>query len=105
MPVATLTDAQSARCATSATSRCATARRRSPSSPGVDAEFRGPDIPPPALRVAAEFARAGEPLHAALVGRAAASVVREPQRWADRGPAAVRLQHLWHVLVRFGVPA
>nr|WP_318273136.1 DUF3626 domain-containing protein [Micromonospora provocatoris] len=51
----------------------------------MDAEFRGPDIPPPALRVAAEFARPGEPLHAALVGRAAASVVREPQRWADRG--------------------
>ncbi|MBU8861009.1 MULTISPECIES: DUF3626 domain-containing protein [unclassified Micromonospora] len=74
----------------------------------VDAEFRGPDIPPLALRVAAEFARPGEPLHAALVGRAAASVVREPQRWADRGPAAVTLQHLkqlWHVLVRFGVPA
>ncbi|MEW2444031.1 DUF3626 domain-containing protein [Micromonospora marina] len=74
----------------------------------VDAEFRGPEIPPLALRVAAEFARPGEPLHAALVGRAAASVVREPQRWADRGPAAVTLQHLkqlWHVLVRFGVPA
>ncbi|MFF0659360.1 DUF3626 domain-containing protein [Micromonospora tulbaghiae] len=75
---------------------------------GVDAEFRGPDIPPLAARVAAEFARPGEPLHAALVGRAAASVVREPQRWADRGPAALTLQHLkqlWHVLVRFGVPA
>ncbi|WP_349877017.1 DUF3626 domain-containing protein [Micromonospora sp. HUAS YX12] len=75
---------------------------------GVDAEFRGPDIPPLAARVAAEFAGPGEPLHAALVGRAAASVVREPQRWADRGPAALTLQHLkqlWHVLVRFGVPA
>ncbi|MGV9767395.1 DUF3626 domain-containing protein [Micromonospora tulbaghiae] len=75
---------------------------------GVDAEFRGPDIPPLAARVAAEFAGPGEPLHAALVGRAAASVVREPQRWADRGPAALTLQQLkqlWHVLVRFGVPA
>ncbi|MBQ1046778.1 MULTISPECIES: DUF3626 domain-containing protein [unclassified Micromonospora] len=74
----------------------------------VDAEFRGPDIPPLAARVHAEFARPGEPLHAALVGRAAASVVREPQRWADRGPAEVTLQHLkqlWHVLVRFGAPA
>ncbi|MET8066789.1 DUF3626 domain-containing protein [Micromonospora sp. NPDC005313] len=42
------------------------------------------------------------------MGRAAASVVREPQRWADRGPAEVTLQHLkqlWHVLVRFGAPA
>ncbi|WP_116505872.1 DUF3626 domain-containing protein [Micromonospora sp. B006] len=75
---------------------------------GVDAEFRGPDIPPLAARVHAEFARPGQPLHAELIGRAAASVVREPQRWADRGPAAVTLQHLkqlWHVLVRFGVPA
>ncbi|MFJ1539713.1 DUF3626 domain-containing protein [Micromonospora chalcea] len=74
----------------------------------VDAEFRGPDIPPLAARVHAEFARPGQPLHAELIGRAAASVVREPQRWADRGPTAVTLQHLkqlWHVLVRFGVPA
>ncbi|MEU7716307.1 DUF3626 domain-containing protein [Micromonospora chalcea] len=75
---------------------------------GVDAEFRGPDIPPLAARVHAEFARPGQPLHAELIGRAAASVVREPRRWADRGPAEVTLQHLkqlWHVLVRFGVPA
>ncbi|MEU1847635.1 DUF3626 domain-containing protein [Micromonospora sediminicola] len=74
----------------------------------VDAEFRGPDIPPLAARVHAEFARPREPLHAALVGRAAASLVREPQRWADRGPAEVTHQHLkqlWHVLVRFGRPA
>ncbi|KAB1906165.1 DUF3626 domain-containing protein [Micromonospora sp. AMSO31t] len=75
---------------------------------GVDAEFRGPAIPPLAARVHAEFARPGEPVHAALIGRAAASVVREPHRWADRGPTEVTLQHLkqlWHVLVRFGVPA
>ncbi|MGC4892741.1 DUF3626 domain-containing protein [Micromonospora sp. DT31] len=75
---------------------------------GVDAEFRGPDIPPLAARVAAEFGCPGEPVTAALVGRAAASVVREPSRWADRGPTEVTLQHLkqlWHVLVRFGAPA
>ncbi|MFI6326946.1 DUF3626 domain-containing protein [Micromonospora chersina] len=75
---------------------------------GVDAEFRGPAIPPLAARVHAEFARPGEPVHAALIGRAAASVVREPQRWADRGPTELTLQHLkqlWHVLVRFGAPA
>ncbi|GIJ41819.1 DUF3626 domain-containing protein [Micromonospora andamanensis] len=74
---------------------------------GVDAEFRGPAIPPLAARVHAEFARAGEPVHAALIGRAAVSVVTEPGRWADRGPAVETLQHLkqlWHVLVRFGVP-
>ncbi|WP_446214943.1 DUF3626 domain-containing protein [Micromonospora sp. IBHARD004] len=75
---------------------------------GIDAEFRGPAIPPLAARVHAEFARPGEPVHAALIGRAAASVVAEPGRWADRGPTEDTLQHLkqlWHVLVRFGTPA
>ncbi|MEV6815768.1 DUF3626 domain-containing protein [Micromonospora sp. NPDC051296] len=73
----------------------------------VDAEFRGPAIPPLAARVHAEFARPGEPLHAALIGRAAASVVTDPGRWVDRGPVSDTLQHLkqlWHVLVHFGTP-
>ncbi|MET7964742.1 DUF3626 domain-containing protein [Micromonospora zamorensis] len=73
----------------------------------VDAEFRGPAIPVLAARVHREFARAGDPVDAALIGRAAASAVAEPQRWADRGPIADTLQHLkqlWHVLVRFGTP-
>lgn len=75
---------------------------------GIDPEFRGPAIPPLAARVHAEFARPGEPIHAALIGRAAASLVSDPHRWADRGPVEVTLQHLkqlWHVLVRFGTPA
>ncbi|MER7475664.1 DUF3626 domain-containing protein [Micromonospora sp. NPDC000018] len=73
----------------------------------IDADFRGPAIPPLAARVHAEFARPGEAVDAALIGRAAVSVVTEPSRWADRGPAEVTLQHLkqlWHVLVRFGAP-
>ncbi|WP_245712914.1 DUF3626 domain-containing protein [Micromonospora nigra] len=73
----------------------------------VDAEFRGPDIPPLAVRVHREFGRPGAPLDAALIGLAAGSVVTEPDRWADRGPAAFTLQQLkqlWHVLVRFGTP-
>ncbi|MCW3844110.1 DUF3626 domain-containing protein [Micromonospora yasonensis] len=75
---------------------------------GIDPEFRGPAIPPLAARVHAEFARPGAPVDAALIGRAAASVVTDPQRWADRGPTEVTLQHLkqlWHVLVRYGTPA
>ncbi|MGC1211915.1 MAG: DUF3626 domain-containing protein [Micromonospora sp.] len=75
---------------------------------GIDPDFRGPAIPPLAARVQADFGRPGEPIHAALIGRAAASLAVEPQRWADRGPAEVTLQHLkqlWHVLVRFGAPA
>ncbi|MEV6693827.1 DUF3626 domain-containing protein [Micromonospora sp. NPDC051196] len=74
----------------------------------VDADFRGPAMPPLAARVHAEFARPGEPLTAALIGRAAASVVTHPARWADRGPISDTLQHLkqlWHVLVHFGAPA
>ncbi|WP_330467554.1 DUF3626 domain-containing protein [Micromonospora zamorensis] len=73
----------------------------------VDAEFRGSAIPVLAARVHREFARSGDPVDAALIGRAAASVVAEPHRWADRGPIADTLQHLkqlWHVLVRFGTP-
>jgi hypothetical protein len=74
---------------------------------GIDPEFRGPAIPPLAARVHAEFGRPGEPVDAALIGRAAASLVADPARWADRGPVDLTLQHLkqlWHVLVRFGVP-
>ncbi|SCL23924.1 Protein of unknown function [Micromonospora pallida] len=71
----------------------------------VDPEFRGPAIPPLAARVLAEFGRPGARIDAALIGRAAASLVTEPARWADRGPAADTRQHLkqlWHVLVRYG---
>lgn len=74
----------------------------------VDAEFRGPAIPVLAARLHREFARPGEPVDAALIGRGAVSVVTEPERWADRGPIADTLQHLkqlWHVLVRFGEPS
>jgi hypothetical protein len=73
----------------------------------IDPDFRGPAIPVLAARVHAEFARPGELVDAALIGRAAASVVAEPDRWADRGPAVDTLQHLkqiWHVLVRYGAP-
>lgn len=123
VPVATLTDAQSAALRhvrqvaprdrpAALAGRHGLALRYHPGFvlpvDAVDAAFRGPDIPPLAARVHAEFARPGQPLHAEVIGRAAASVVREPQRWADRGPAAVTLQHLkqlWHVLVRYGVPA
>ncbi|MGC4879984.1 DUF3626 domain-containing protein [Micromonospora sp. DT43] len=74
----------------------------------VDAEFRGPAIPVLAARLHREFARPGDPVDAALIGRGAVSVVTEPERWADRGPIADTLQHLkqlWHVLVRFGEPS
>ncbi|MEU5906984.1 DUF3626 domain-containing protein [Micromonospora sp. NPDC047527] len=74
----------------------------------VDPDFRGPAIPVLAERLHREFARPGDPVDAALIGRGAVSVVTEPARWADRGSAVETLQHLkqlWHVLVRYGTPA
>jgi hypothetical protein len=73
----------------------------------VPAGFRGPAIPPFAAHVAREYGRGGL-LDAEVLGRAAASVVTEPQRWARWGTPAETLQYvkqLWHVLVRFGRPA
>jgi hypothetical protein len=46
-------------------------------------------------------------IDAALVGRAAGSVVRSAQEWASFGPAAEVLQQLkyvWHILVLRGHP-
>lgn len=46
--------------------------------------------------------RPGVPLR-----RHAGFALGDPQRWADRGPTEVTLQHLkqlWHVLVRYGTP-
>jgi hypothetical protein len=69
----------------------------------VPAEFRGPQIPPFARRVAGMFA--ADRVDAALIGRAAASLHREPGAWQDWASAEDTLQHLkqlWHVLVHLG---
>lgn len=58
----------------------------------VPAEFRGPAIPPLALRIAQEH---GEPLTAAVLGRAAETLGDE---------AFQHLKQLWHVLVQYGQP-
>ena len=69
----------------------------------VPAEFRGPDIPALATRIAAEW---DDPtLHPQRLGEVAQDVVRRPERWGD--DRAATLQHvkqLWHVLVAFGRP-
>jgi hypothetical protein len=73
----------------------------------VDPHFRGPAIPVLAERIHRQFAQAGRPIDAALIGKAAACVVSDPTRWEDWGTVEVTLQHLkqlWHVLVRFGRP-
>ncbi|MFD5782290.1 DUF3626 domain-containing protein [Streptomyces sp. NPDC126933] len=70
----------------------------------VTAEFRGPMMVPLAARVCRSYARAGM-LDAEVLGRAAASVVREPGAWAEWGTQDEMLQYvkqLWHVLVRYG---
>ncbi|MGW1870118.1 DUF3626 domain-containing protein [Streptomyces mauvecolor] len=70
----------------------------------VDAEFRGPVMIPLAARVSREYSRDGL-LDAEVLGRAAASVVREPHAWAEWGTRDEVLQYvkqLWHVLAWFG---
>jgi hypothetical protein len=72
----------------------------------VDAELRGPVMVPLAARVCASYAPTGM-LDAEVLGHAAASVVREPQAWAQFGTRDEVLQYvkqLWHVLVRYGHP-
>ncbi|WP_251061333.1 DUF3626 domain-containing protein [Streptomyces sp. ISL-100] len=70
----------------------------------VDAEFRGPVMVPLAARVCRSYAREGI-LSAEVLGHAAASVVGEPEAWAEWGSQDEVLQYvkqLWHVLVRYG---
>lgn len=70
----------------------------------VPDDFRGPAMPPLARRIAGMFAPADR-LDAALIGRAAASLHRDPAAWRDWAEAADTLQHLkqlWHVLVHRG---
>jgi hypothetical protein len=58
-----------------------------------------------AVFVAAHFG--ADRVDAALVGRAAAAVVREPGEWERFGPPAEVLQqlkYLWHILVLRGRP-
>jgi hypothetical protein len=66
----------------------------------VPADFRGPNMPSLAGRIAVEGR-----VDAAAIGRAAHELKRDPSAWADRGGYAEVLQELklmWHVLVRFG---
>jgi hypothetical protein len=85
----------------------------------IPADFRDPVLPELGLRLQRDFPAEGRPagsadsavvegrLDAAMIGRAAASVNRDPDRWADLGGPAEVLQYLkqlWHVLVRYGRP-
>jgi hypothetical protein len=70
------------------------------------AELRGPVAPRLAGFVAARYRT--DRLNAAVVGRAARSVVRDPADWVAFGPPAEVLQqlkYLWHILVLRGHPA
>ncbi len=69
----------------------------------VSDAFRGPAMPHLARRVAPQGT-----LDAAAIGRAAASLARDPAAWADWGPPTdtqVQLKELWHVVVHQGRPA
>ena len=81
----------------------------------IPADFRDPVMPELGLRLQRDFpaalgsaGSAASRLDAAMIGRGAASVNLEPDRWADLGCPAEVLQYLkqlWHVLVRYGRPA
>jgi hypothetical protein len=82
----------------------------------IPADFRDPVMPELGVRLQRDFPapgfsgleRPGARLDAAMIGRGAASVNREPDRWADLGCPAEVLQYLkqlWHVLVWYGRPA
>jgi hypothetical protein len=67
----------------------------------VPDDFRGPDMPRLARRIAGHDGM----LDAAAIGRAEASLHRHPEEWCDWGSEAdtlQRLKQLWHVVVHFG---
>jgi hypothetical protein len=69
----------------------------------VPAGLRGPQVPPLAREIAARFG--ADRLDAEVIGRAARSVVRRPEKWAAYGTPAEVLQlvkYLWHILVLRG---
>ena len=66
----------------------------------VPDDFRGPNMPSLARRVATD-----DYVDALAIGKAAADLSRNPSRWTDRGASEVVLQELkclWHVVVQFG---
>jgi hypothetical protein len=80
----------------------------------VPSDFRGPRMPALAERIvrgergSCSDAHATGVIDAATIGRAAASLHRDPLAWQDWATPDETLQHLkqlWHVLVRFGQPA
>ena len=61
-----------------------------------------------ARRVVQDHATEGRHLDAATLGRAAVSVVRQPnewQPWSDAKDPLTRIKDLWHILVVYGRPA
>ena len=70
----------------------------------VPDDFRGPAMPRLAQRIAGRDGM----LDAAVIGRAEASLRKQPDAWRDWGSHAEALEHLkqlWHVLVHYGSPA
>lgn len=71
----------------------------------VPETFRGPAMRPIAERVVERFGADGL-LDAATIGRAAVSLARSPEAWADRGETIEEtrqlLKQLWHVVVAYG---
>lgn len=70
----------------------------------IDPEFRGEVMLPLAELIRVSYAT-GRTYDAETLGRAAASVVRDPEawaRWGDRDEVLQYVKQLWHCLVEFG---
>jgi hypothetical protein len=64
------------------------------------AELRGPQVPVLAAHLAAVYGV--DRIDAAVIGRAARSVVRSPREWAAFEQPLQQLKYLWHILVLIG---
>jgi hypothetical protein len=67
------------------------------------AELRGPQPPVLALELAQRYRV--DWIDAAVLGRAAQSVVRAPEQWAAHADPLQQLKYLWHILVLLGQAA
>jgi len=71
----------------------------------IDDAFRGPLMKPIARRVLADLEVTSNELTAWRIGKAAQSVVRDPEKWASFGHGKQMLQYvkqLWHIVANYG---
>jgi len=74
----------------------------------VNSDFRGPLIPPLALRIDKEFGDSRGIIDAEILGKAARNLSTHPDNWSEfssEHEAFQSIKQLWHHLVMFGRPS